>query len=74
MQHRIKTYQDGFKAIEFCEICSVEGMDLYTTSCQPIGLKCTKCGYRRFTNIPCGNCEKISEMFRKAVDKHNSRN
>ena len=35
--HWIKTYQDGYQHIEFCQMCGKEGSDLFNTECREIG-------------------------------------
>ena len=72
--HRISTYRDGNYSIQFCSKCGVEGTELYVIDCFPtVNLVCNNCG-QSMSTFPCKNCERIREMFKKAIDKQNSRN
>lgn len=77
MFHELSNYKDGWQKIAFCLNCGKEGNDLIG-SCQggnPVPLICGNCGQSNNPfELPCKNCNRIREMFKKAIDKQNSRN
>lgn len=70
--HKIATYKDGFKNVDYCVLCSAEGFQLADACINPEKV-CINCG-QAILQAHCENCKTIRLNFKKAIDKYIDRN